>query len=50
VSTVLEITREKILAHVAKASYRPGKMKELARSMGVPQVEYRSFRRLVKEL
>lgn len=46
----MEITRENILAHVAKASYRPGKMKDLARSMGVPQADYRSFRHLVKEL
>ena len=44
----MEITREKILDHIAKASYRPSKMKELAKEMGVSQADYRGFRKMVK--
>jgi ribonuclease R len=44
------LTREEILAHVARPHYQPGKMKELARQLGVSQTEYRAFSRLVKEL
>ena len=47
---IMPITREKLLAFVAGAQYRPAKMKELARSLSIPQTEYRDFRRLVKDL
>ena len=46
----MEISREKILAYINTSNYRPGKMKELARAMGVPQSRYRDFRRTVKKL
>ena len=46
----MEISRDKILALVGKTNFRPGKMKDLAKAMGVSQSEYRNFRRLVKEL
>ena len=46
----MSVTREKLLAFVARAQYRPAKMKELARLLGVPQAEYREFRRLVKNV
>ena len=46
----MSVTREKLLAFVARAQYRPAKMKELARLLGVPQAEYRDFRRLVKDV
>ncbi|MBI2504490.1 MAG: ribonuclease R [Candidatus Latescibacteria bacterium] len=39
-----------ILAHVQEAEYRPGKVKDLARALGVSQTEYRAFRQAVKEL
>ncbi|MCC7265066.1 MAG: ribonuclease R [Candidatus Latescibacteria bacterium] len=40
--------RAAILAHVQKEGYRPGKVKDLARALGVVQAEYRAFRQLVK--
>jgi len=46
----MKITRKKILSHIAKTTYQPGKMKELAKTMGVTQADYREFRRLVKDL
>ena len=46
----MKITREKILSHIAKTTYQPGKMKELAKTMGVTQADYREFRQLVKGL
>ena len=39
-----------ILDHVQEAEYRPGKVKDLARALGVPQPEYRAFRQAIKEL
>ncbi len=39
-----------ILDHVQEEGYRPGKVKDLARALGVAQYEYRAFRQLVKEL
>jgi ribonuclease R len=39
-----------ILAHVREPGYRPGKVKDLARALGVGQYEYRAFRQAVKEL
>ena len=44
------VTREKLLEFVSGTQYRPAKMKQLARSLGVTQAEYRDFRRLVKDL
>ena len=46
----MKITRKKILSHIAETTYQPGKMKELAKTMGVTQADYREFRRLVKDL
>jgi len=44
------VTRQTILDYMKTKHFRPGKMKELARGMGVQQANYRDFRRLVKEL
>ncbi len=41
---------QKILDHISAADYRPSKLKELARDMGVGQDEYRDFRHRVKEM
>ena len=46
----MKITRKKILSHIAKTTYQPGKMKELAKTMGVTQADYREFRQLVRSL
>ncbi|OGC76761.1 MAG: ribonuclease R [candidate division Zixibacteria bacterium RBG_16_40_9] len=46
----MSISKAQILEFLKKSTYRPFKLKELAREMKVPQVEYRSFRGLVKEL
>jgi ribonuclease R len=45
-----EVTRQTILDYMQTPNFRPGKMKEWAREMGVPQATYRDFRRMVKEL
>ncbi|MBM3279030.1 MAG: ribonuclease R [Candidatus Handelsmanbacteria bacterium] len=39
-----------ILAHIQAPGYRPGKVKDLARNLGVEQYEYRAFRQAIKEL
>ena len=39
-----------ILDHIQEADYRPGKVKDLARALGVSQPEYRAFRQVIKEL
>jgi ribonuclease R len=41
---------EQIVAAVGKPNYQPVKAKALARKLGVPQVDYPNFRRLVKAL
>jgi ribonuclease R len=46
----VEVTRQTILDYMQTPNFRPGKMKELARKIEVPQATYRDFRRLVKEL
>jgi len=46
----MDLTRKSILAHISKPTYQPGKMKDLARAMGINQIQYRDFRRLVKEM
>ena len=43
-------TQEAILEYVSRSDYQPLKLKDLARAMDIPQVEYRNFRRLVKDL
>lgn len=45
-----DVTRQKILDYMQMPNFRPGKMKELAREMGVGQPFYRDFRRMMKEL
>ena len=45
-----KITRDAVLAYMASPGFQPGKLKELARGMRIPQAAYRDFRRLVKEL
>ncbi|MFH1569330.1 MAG: ribonuclease R [Gemmatimonadota bacterium] len=42
--------RDELLKHMAGSGYRPRKLKELARDLGVGAAEYRSFRLLVREL
>lgn len=44
------VTRETILSHMRQPGFQPCRMKDLARSIGVPQRAYRDFRRLVREL
>jgi ribonuclease R len=41
---------EDILNHVRCADYRPGKIRELARQMGIAKPDYRTFRQQVKDL
>ena len=42
--------REAILSHLSTAQYRPSRLKELARDLGVPTPGYRAFRQVVREL
>jgi ribonuclease R len=43
-------TRDQILDHMAHDRYKPVKLKELSRSMGVEQAEYRNFRSLIRAI
>ena len=42
--------KDRILDHMAAAQYRPAKLKELAREMGVEQAEYRAFRSQIRSM
>lgn len=44
------IDKEKILSFMSKKSYRPLKVRELFKGMGIPEIQYRTFRRTVKEM
>ncbi|KPL02838.1 MAG: hypothetical protein AMJ90_04625 [candidate division Zixibacteria bacterium SM23_73_2] len=46
----MEIDKEKILNFISEKTYRPLKIRELARAMGIDETKYRAFRRMVKEL
>jgi len=46
----MPVTREKIVEFISSKSYRPLRIRELARGLKVSESEYRSFRRLVKDL
>jgi ribonuclease R len=41
---------DQVVAAVAKPNYQPVKAKALARKLGIPQVDYPNFRRLIKQL
>ena len=41
---------ERIMSAVAKPTYQPLKARGLARKLGIPQVDYPNFRRLIKDL
>lgn len=45
----MPVTRDKIVEFISSKSYRPLRIRELARGLQVPEKEYRSFRRLVKD-
>jgi ribonuclease R len=42
--------KDRILDHMVAAQYRPAKLKELAREMGVEQAEYRAFRSQIRSM
>ena len=42
--------RELILEYLQRPQYRPRKLKELARDMGISTAEYRAFRQVMREL
>ncbi len=42
--------KDRILDHMADARYRPVKLKELARAMGVEQADYRTFRSQIRSM
>ena len=44
------MTKGKIVEHISSGSYRPLKIRELAKGLAVPETEYRAFRRLVRKL
>jgi len=46
----MAITSDQIVEYISSKSYRPVRIRELARGLKVPETEYRSFRRLVKQL
>ncbi|MBU1319472.1 MAG: ribonuclease R [candidate division Zixibacteria bacterium] len=46
----MPVTREKLVEFVSATSYKPVKIRELAKGLRVPESEYRSFRKLVREL
>lgn len=46
----MAVSRDDIVEYVSSKSYRPLRIRELAKGLKVPESEYRSFRRLVKEL
>ena len=46
----MAIKREDILDFVSSKSYRPVRVRELAKGLKIPESEYRAFRKLVREL
>ena len=46
----MSISRDRVLAYVRQGAGRPLKIRELARALRVPEVDYRGFRRLVRQL
>ena len=46
----MPITKDQIVGFVESKSYRPLRIRELAKGLEVPENEYRAFRRLVKDL
>jgi len=46
----MRVDKEQILTFMSKKSYRPVKIRELFRGMNIPETQYRTFRRLIKEL
>jgi ribonuclease R len=46
----MKIDKEKILSFMSKKSYRPLKVRELFRGMNIPETQYRTFRRIIKEM
>jgi ribonuclease R len=46
----MSIDQEKILEFMSKGAYRPLKLRELAKTMKVPEEEYGNFRRMVRSM
>lgn len=46
----MPVTPDQIVEYISAKSYRPVRVRELARGLNVPETEYRAFRRLVKQL
>ena len=46
----MSLTSDTILNYINRSSYRPMRVRELAGGMQIPEIEYRTFRRMVKEL
>ena len=46
----MPISRDRVLAYVRQEAGRPLKIRELARALRVPEIDYRGFRRLVRQL
>ncbi len=46
----MPVTRDHIIEFISARSYRPLRIRELARGLKVPEPEYRRFRRLIKDL
>ena len=46
----MKITTEQILEHVSGSSYRPQRPRELARELKIPEKEYRSFRKQIRQM